>query len=73
MSKLSLRYGFRRALPGAALLGGFFGGCGPLWADGGCVDSPENPSIVLLAIGALFFFVSKLLPRLRAWRRAGAA
>ena len=24
----------------------------PAWALGGCVDSPENPSIVLVAVGA---------------------
>ncbi len=51
-------------LIGTALL---FFVCVPLHADGGCVNSPENPTAVLALVGSAgaFFFSRRKLPRIK--------
>ena len=44
--------------------------CGAAWADpGGCVDSPENPTAVLGALGLAAAGIPWLRTKLRLWRQ----
>ncbi len=44
--------------------------CGPAWADLiGCVNSPENPTVVLGALGLAAAGMPWLRTKLRQWRQ----
>jgi XrtJ-associated TM-motif-TM protein len=43
----------------------------PLYAQGGCVDSPENPTLVLALVGSAGAFVASARARFKARRNAG--
>ncbi len=40
----------------------------PAFAQGGCEDSPENPTLVLAGLAGGAYFISSLRTRLRARR-----
>lgn len=42
----------------------------PLYAQGGCVNSPENPTVVLALVGSAGAFFASTRTRLRARRKA---
>jgi XrtJ-associated TM-motif-TM protein len=43
----------------------------PLHAQGGCANSPENPTAILAAVGTAGAFFSTARARIRARRRSG--
>ena len=43
----------------------------PLHAQGGCINSPENPTVVLALVGSAGAFFASARARLRARRNAG--
>jgi XrtJ-associated TM-motif-TM protein len=42
----------------------------PLHAEGGCVDSPENPTAILALIGSAGVFCATVRARIKARRRS---
>lgn len=40
----------------------------PLHAQGGCVNSPENPTVVLALVGSAGMFLASVRTRMRAGR-----
>jgi XrtJ-associated TM-motif-TM protein len=50
-------------------LAGLFAVCPPLSAQGGCLGSPENPTVVLALVGSAGAFVASARTRLRARRK----
>ena len=43
--------------------------CSPMYAQNGCENSPENPTVVLALVGSAGAFVSAARTRLRARRK----
>ena len=42
----------------------------PVYAQGGCADSPENPTVVLALVGSAGAFVASARARFKARRRS---
>lgn len=57
-----------RTLATVALAGLIFVSTAPLLAQGGCVNSPENPTAVLALVGFAGGLVARLRSRARARR-----
>ncbi len=43
----------------------------PIHAQGGCIDSPENPTVVLALVGSAGVFVASARARFKARRNSG--
>ncbi len=43
----------------------------PLHAQGGCIDSPENPTAILAVVGSAGAFIVSARARIRARRNSG--
>jgi hypothetical protein len=48
-------------------------GTGAAWATGGCVNSPENPTLVLAMLGSAATGLPWARARLSAWRKQRSA
>jgi XrtJ-associated TM-motif-TM protein len=44
--------------------------CAPVFAQGGCVNSPENPTVVLALVGSAGAFLASARNRIKARRSA---
>ncbi len=44
----------------------------PVYAQGGCVNSPENPTVVLALVGSAGAFLASARARIKARRNIGS-
>ncbi len=44
----------------------------PVYAQGGCVNSPENPTVVLALVGSAGAFLASARARIKARRNVGS-